>query len=269
MPPYVERILANLKEASNPDSDHNPPLSRFLSYLNHEQEGLAWFLYECISTRWMYGSVRLDYIRSLVDEIENLDGKFPLFPGSPQGKTIRQFVQENLETDELAYVQMMPPLVYETPVRSARANYSYAQRAPRRATASVAPQVVRTLSQQFESLTPQKSCILIHFIRKKDESQDDVLKISKNSEDSYTISYTDKQSNMKSKKSSLTRVEVINFLRLTLRMLTVDEEPFQSVQFTLPSMPAIMVSPKNLSSQTRDLIYDSVEATMDSWPVTL
>jgi hypothetical protein len=50
-------------------------------------------------------------------------------------------------------------------------------------------------------------------------------------------------------------------------MLTVDEEPFESVQFTLPSMPTIMVSPENLTSQTRDLIYDSVEATMAYWPV--
>ncbi len=268
VPGQVARVTENLQAATNPSGTHYPPIAQFLTYLNYEQEGLAWFLYECISSRWMYGVVRLDYIRSLVDEIENLDGHFPLFPGSPQSKTIRQFVQENLETDELAYVQMMPPLVYETPVRSARANYSYAQRAPRRAMASVVPQVVRNLSQQFESLQLEKSCIQIHFIRKKDESQDDVLKIWKDSADSYTITYTDKQSSMKSKKSSLTRVEVINFLRLTLRLLTVDEDPFQSVQFTLPSMPAVIVSPKNLSSQTRDLIYDSVEATMDSWPAT-
>jgi hypothetical protein len=63
------------------------------------------------------------------------------------------------------------------------------------------------------------------------------------------------------------RAAVINFLSLTLRLITVDEQPFESVQFTLPSMPAILVSPHNLSSQTRDLIYDSVEATMDFWPV--
>ena len=284
IPAVVRRVMDNLQAATDPNGTHDPTLQQFLTYLSYEQEGLAWFLYECISLRWMYGSVRVDYIRNLVDEIENLDGHFPRFPGSPQGKTVRQFVQENLETDELAEVQMMPPLVQETvytPSRPVRADYSYAQRAPLRRTTSFAPfsaesqfvptevpQVRRTLSEQFEAVQPKKEQIEVRFIRNKKTVEDDVMKICKVSEDSYNILYRDKNSGTNAKMLAVSRAAVINFLRLSLRLLTIDDEPFESVQVTLPCMPSVLVSPKNLTSQTRDLIYDSVEATMDFWPVT-
>ena len=104
-------------------------------------------------------------------------------------------------------------------------------------------------------------------IRSMNGSDDDVLTISQLSADSYNISYNDKQANLKSKTLAVPRAAVISFLSMTLRMLSVDDEPFESVQFTLPSMPTILVSPENLTSQTRDLIYDSIEATMNYWPV--
>jgi hypothetical protein len=93
------------------------------------------------------------------------------------------------------------------------------------------------------------------------------VSIFQKSADLYTIVYVDQQASLKSKTRDVDRAGVVRFLSMTLRLLTVDEEPFHSVQFTLPAMPSVMVSPKNLSSQTRDLIYDSVEATMNNWPV--
>ena len=39
------------------------------------------------------------------------------------------------------------------------------------------------------------------------------------------------------------------------------------LQVTLPGLPTIMVAPEDLDSQTRDLIYDSVEMTMNNWPI--
>jgi hypothetical protein len=295
-PPQVKRVQDNLQAATNPNGTHNPSLTQFLTYLNYEQEGIAWFLYECISIRWMYDTVPLNYIRSLVDEIEDLDARFPLFPGSPYTYTIREFVEANLDADELEEVQMLPPLVpqeeIQTPARPVRADYSYAQRAPfpplRRTsrlsqaqTHARVPQVTRitrTLSQQFDDLyaaslaapapaAPKKLSIEVRFIRNKKGSDDDVVSITQVSDDSYNILYKDKQANVKSATTAVPRAAVVSFLRMTLRMLTVDEEPFESVQFTLPSMPTILVSPKNLTSQTRDLIYDSVEATMNYWPV--
>ena len=302
IPVQVKRVYDNLKAAMDPNSMHDPRLSQFLTYLNYEQDGIAWFLYECISTRWMHGTVPLNYIRSLVDEIEDLDAYFPLFPGSPRSQTIRECVQANLTQDELDDVQMLPALIpqeeeqeqYQTPTRPVRSDFSYAQRAPfapLRRTAPVSqpqravpqvqravpqvqravPQVTRTLSQQFEELYSeppvQKMGIEVRFLRSKESSDDDVVTITQVSADSYNIIYRDKQASVKSKTLAVPRAAVMNFLSMSLRMLTVDEEPFASVQFTLPSMPTILVSPKNLTSQTRDLIYDSVEATMNYWPV--
>jgi len=316
LPVQAKRVYDNLKAAIEPNGTHDPSLTQFLTYLNYEQEGIAWFLYECISTRWMYDTIPLNYIRNLVDEIEDLDAHFPVFPGSPYTQTIRQFVEANLYQDELDQVQMLPPLVsqeyeccdttnsqsYETPTRPSRAEFSYAQRAPfapLRRTAPVSqtrvprvqrsvplasevpvapevplaqrsvPQVTRTLSQQFEELSVPKElkqAMQVRFLRSKKGSDDDVVSITQNSADSYNIIYQDKHASVKTKTLAVPRAAVMNFLSMTLRMLTVDEEPFVSVQFTLPSMPTILVSPKNLSSQTRDLIYDSVEATMNFWP---
>jgi hypothetical protein len=303
IPTEVKRVKDNLCAATDPDDEYNPRLSQFLTYLNYEQEGIVWFLYACITMRWMYGDVRLDYIRSLVDEIEDLDANFPIFHAFPQGMTIRQFVDANLSGDELNEVQMMPPLVavspeYETPrrpTRSARADYSYAQQPIRRSQfrpisplTQPVPEVHRktlssitaTLSQRFEALERAaleekesrdaaqklKLAVQIHFIRNKDESNDDIIKITQNSSDSYNIVYLDKDASVKSKTLDVPRDAVINLLSMTLRLLTIDEEPFQSVQITIPSMPTIILSPKNITSQTRDLIYESVEATMNYWP---
>ena len=107
LPAQAKRVQDNLQSATNPNGTHNPPLSQFLTYLNYEQEGIAWFLYECVSIRWMYNEIPLNYIRGLVDEIENLDANFPLFPGSPHNQTIREFVNANLNADELDQVQML------------------------------------------------------------------------------------------------------------------------------------------------------------------
>ena len=290
IPPQVKRVQDALHAATNPNNTHISRLSKFLTYMNYEQEAVAWFLYECISSRWMYGSVPVNYIRTLVDEIENLDGYFPNFPASPQDQTIREFVEANLTADELYEVQMLPALVpndsFVTPNRPVRSEYSYAQR-PLQRRASVSqgqhsvpqaqysvPQVhrvSRTLSQQFEELSQapkvRKPAIQVRLIRSMNGSDDDVLTISQLSADSYNISYNDKQANLKSKTLAVPRAAVISFLSMTLRMLSVDDEPFESVQFTLPSMPTILVSPENLTSQTRDLIYDSIEATMNYWPV--
>jgi hypothetical protein len=58
-------------------------------------------------------------------------------------------------------------------------------------------------------------------------------------------------------------------MRKILRMLTIDEKPFEYLQVSLPSMPTILLKPQNLTSQARDLIYDSMEMTMDDWPITV
>jgi hypothetical protein len=272
MPTHVETLIENLKEACNPDTEFDPPLSQFLTYLNHEEAGLTWFLYELITHRWMWANIRLDFVRDLVDEIENLDGCFPQFPGSPwTSKTIRQWLNENLSSEELEVVQMMPPL--EAPAYN---SYSYQtpQRVPRTYTAPPAPS---RPSRSYASggntpaPTPKENHSAIMFLLQREgetEKTDDKIYIFKEeSYDSYTIRYTEGDSKVKFVNSGLTGTKVVESMRKILRMLTLDEKPFEYIQVSIPCMPTILIKPQNLTSQTRDLIYDSMEMTMDDWPV--
>jgi hypothetical protein len=293
-PTQVTVAFDNLKAASDQEGFHEPPLSQFLGYLNYEQAGIMWLLYECITIRWMFGSIRVDYIRNLIDEIENLDGYFPAFPGSPQTLTIREFVENNLDADELDAVEMLPPLVAftpapaPTPVRATRADYSYAQKAPfhSRVNSSFSPvsppalqrtsrftptEPTRSLSAQFDALKNEVNVVvkpIIHFrfFRNDDKKTDDYVNITQKSGDLYNITHVDQDSNVKTRTMDVDRNGVLNFISITLRFMTIDEEPFKSIQLTLPSIPTILISPHNLTSQTRELIYDSLDMTMDNWP---
>jgi len=267
MPSHVETLLENLKAACNPDSDYDPPLSQFLTYLNNEQPAIAWFLYEAITHRWMWTNIRLDYVRDLVDEIENLDGCFPRFPGSPwTSKTIRQWINENLSQEELDVVQMMPPLSAELPNPE---DYSYST--PQRSRSYIAPPAPQRLSRSYAVSDERYPAMMFLLQRDGDddnEQTDDKIYVVKK-DDSYSIKYTDGQAKFKFITNGLTRSKVISSISMMLRMLTIDEKPFQYLQVSLPSMPTILIKPHDLTSQTRDLIYDSMEMTFDDWPVSV
>lgn len=266
MPINVEVILTNLKEACEADSTYEPTLEQFLSYLNNEQAGITWFLFEAITHRWMWSTPRLDYVRALVDEIENLDGYFPEFPGSPGNTlTIRQWVNQNLDEDELEYVSMMPPLVsqynysnergYQTPTRRTQ---------PATTNAPLRPTTAARAKPAYASI--QFRLLRDTDMSTKGGKTDDILSILKAGDDLYTVVYNDQHSDVKTRTNNLTQTQVTKFLSNMFRLLTVDDEPFETIQVILPGLPSIMVSPENLTSQTRDLIYDSVEMTMGSWP---
>jgi hypothetical protein len=220
----------------------------------------------------MWSSIRLDFVRDLVDEIENLDGCFPRFPGSPwTSKTIRQWLTENLTAEELDQVQMMPPL--EAPPTYTSYSYQTPQREPRTYVAPPAPErLSRSYAEGGEPAPASKPHhgAMIFYLQREGESEtsDDKIYVNKeDSYDSYIVRYTDGQSKIKFVSSGLSGTKVIESVRKILRFLTIDEKPFEYLQVSLPSMPTILIKPENLTSQTRDLIYDSMEDTMNNWPV--
>jgi hypothetical protein len=282
--PYVETVVENIRAATNQAGDHSPRLSQFLTYVNYEQDAMKWLLYEFIAIRWLWGSIRLDYVRGVLDEIDSLDSYFPSFPGSPSC-TIRQFVQSNLDEDELEYVQMMPPLVPMTPLPST----TYAAPPPLRRQSSTRTAfnnspIYPTLSERFAASAPAPSAsqtqakrvppIMIRVIRSLEANdRDDVIKITpkkatdENGEKLFTITYNDQDSSFSTKVKKMDEAAVLQYLSNFLRLLTVDEEPFESVQFTFPTLPTVLVTPKNLTSQTRELVYETVETMVANWPV--
>jgi hypothetical protein len=254
-PSQVRTFLDNLTTASYANSTYKPTYTQLVTFLNNEQIALKWFLYESIARGWMWGNVRVDFVQRLVDEIDNLDGCFPAFPGSPwTHMTIREWVNENLTEEQLGQVNMMPPLV--------ASNYSYGYSTPLRVPRPLNVPPIR------ETRSP-RALSKIEFRIMRDinsASKDDRITIMKK-DDSYTFRYLDSDSKLKFLTEGVSRENVIHTLRMTLRLLSIDEEPYQSIQVIIPSMPTILVKPENLTSQTRDLIYDSVEATMDNWPL--
>ena len=282
--PYVETVIENIRAATNQAGDHSPRLSQFLTYVNYEQDAMKWLLYEFIAIRWLWGSIRLDYVRGVLDEIDSLDSHFPAFPGSPTC-TLRQFVVSNLDEEELEYVQMMPALVPMTPLRTTTyaAPPALRRQSSTRAAADNSP-IYPTLSQRFAASASAPASapvqakraphIMIRVIRSLDaKDSDDIIKITpnkatdENGEKLFTVTYNEQYSSFNTKVKKMDETAVLQYLSNFLRLLTVDEEPFESVQFTFPTLPTVLVTPKNLTSQTRELVYETVETMVANWPV--
>ena len=241
----VDTVLNNLS------SGRQFPAQHYFTYMNEEQDALKWFIYECVASSWMWNSApRTEYIRVALDLLENLDSDFPAFPGSPAG-TVREFLTANLDEEQLDFVQMMPPLVRQ----SFCCNNC----------------VASPVASPVATPAPVYAKIQFTVIRDPTKSKnDDVILIERESDETFTYTYTDKTS-MATKKScrhtGLPMSQVMALLRNLLNLLQLDAEPFYGLQVVLPSTPSVMLKMKDLNSSTRDLIYDAVENVMDFWPV--
>jgi len=253
---YIETVQSNLSSAT---ANNSTPLTHFLTYLNEEEEGIAWLIYEICATRWMYGRVRTDYLRGLVYVLDSVDVHFPAFVGSPyDSMTIREFLEDQLTAEELDAVEMMPRLV-PNPPSIQRERFEARQR-------NLASARQQQQREQLQAILP----ITLRFMRPDLHSAHvDIINIYRMGEDAFKITFRDGDAKHKSRQRNLTRTEVMEYLSNTLRLVAIDEEPFANVQILAPNMPTVVIKPKNMTSQTRDLIYDTVETTMNNWPVSI
>lgn len=274
MPHSVEKAIDNLKCASDPLTHHNPSINDFLRYFNWEQEAIKWFLYECIAMRWMWGESRLDYVRDLIQEIDSLDSKFPIFPGSDGSLTIKYFLNNHLNDSERLYLGLMEPSISDDSDDSGESvsqlNMAFMQtppRVPHVPYTPPAPRKNKNLKKNSHSIHPSFDIIIQ---RDSSSKNDDLIRIIPDIlNDTYTIRYTDKTSSTPTKNTTgLTKEQVLNYLSITLRLLNNDKDPFECVQLIVPHMPTVIL-PTSMDSYTRDLIYDSLKMTMDNWPVNV
>jgi hypothetical protein len=60
--------------------------------------------------------------------------------------------------------------------------------------------------------------------------------------------------------------QVIAYIYRTITLLTLDEDPFQSVQFFVPGYPTLMIGVDKLKEQT-SYIIEMISNTMMNWPL--
>jgi hypothetical protein len=270
----IETVLVNLDRVRQV----NLSCFQFKQYLNfmEEEEGMKWFLYECIMRKHTWPSLEFGvFIRNLTDDIA-LDTGFPIFPGSPRNITVRAFLENHLSPPEIDFLDLMPGLIpvptYSNGFTGSRASFasptSSASSASTSASASPAPP---TSHNHLQARQKNASC-QIRIIRSLDgqDKEDDIIYLSKNG-DLFNFSYVDPTTingnPTRMIVKGLNSNEVLTRLSYTFRLMALDSLPFEAVQLLVPGYPCVVLPVKELDSYTRDLIYDTVDDTMKNWPI--
>lgn len=257
VPAPIKTVQVNLKAATDPQNRHNPSISQFLNFLNFpaEQEGVYWLLHEIVSSRWMFGEIRVDYVREIAKAID-IDIHFPHFPGAPDSSlTVREFLESNLSNKEFSSLHLDAAVPDAYAVED---NFE--------------DEEVEEVEAEVKVNYPTTHILII---RNKDaKAMDDDITILKTGRDSYIYRYKDTNAKMCSgethmtcQKVNISASEVIASLRYTLNFLVIDTMPFESIQVMIPGLPSIMLNTADVTAMNRDVIYDAMEMTMRNWPV--
>lgn len=255
LPNCVKIVIDNLKASADPRNTYNPPLTHFLTYFNNEQEGYKWFLYECIALEWFWGSKHMNYIRGIVPLID-IDSEFPNFPGSNNVVTVREFIESHLTEEELESLSIPP--------KKEAKEESYEYIVP--LVSSELPEVeLPVLLKEEEEKKYRNSSIEIRFIRSTtNKTNDDKLIIKKISNDIYSVlhrSHLDKIFTI----TEFSEKDLMDHLSCVFRLVSLDQDPFENIQFSFPNIPTVIL-PSKLDSSTRDLIYETLSLCFANWP---
>jgi hypothetical protein len=105
----------------------------------------------------------------------------------------------------------------------------------------------------------------IHLVKNlANEKLDDTVRIVKNLEDSaFELTFKDNGDPVIHKAYQMTRDNVCDYIHLLLKNLSMDEDGYQSIQFSLPAMPRMIVTASNLEdTYYRDHFLELVENSL-------
>jgi hypothetical protein len=122
-------------------------------------------------------------------------------------------------------------------------------------------------------MPPPHHSIMIHFIRRTangaaqtDESLDDTLRIQKLGENNVRVTYSERSEDGCLVDTTLmTYQKLIHYLYRVFWMLSLDEDPFQSVQFIVPGYPTTLIRVDALRPQLVG-VMDILTSTLWQWP---
>ena len=107
--------------------------------------------------------------------------------------------------------------------------------------------------------------IVIHIIRKLVTSTtDDVIEIYKSDENLFAVSYIDRDSRLRYSFDAYPD-QILRYLYSVFGMLRIDEEPFESVQITLPAHPPINVKIASLSESRIETFMRPLKWCLRNW----
>jgi hypothetical protein len=114
---------------------------------------------------------------------------------------------------------------------------------------------------------PSHRAIEFRFIRQTNQSQpDDILKITKLGENSVRTIYTERSDDgVVVDVHTQTYQSALVYIYRIFNLLTLDEDPFQSVQLFLPGYPTVLLSIATLRANI-PLLMESLAATCTQWP---
>lgn len=109
--------------------------------------------------------------------------------------------------------------------------------------------------------------IMIRVVRQNGvASNDDMVVINRVGLDRFSLKYTYGDTTRKTPYYiMLTDRTLLKWVRVLIRLLENDSEPFASVQIDFPIMPSIMVN-VNVLDKAYNTILDAMEFHIDNWP---
>ncbi len=110
--------------------------------------------------------------------------------------------------------------------------------------------------------------MLITFIRRPDvgPARDDTLEVIKLGENNLRIVYTERSEDGVLRDTSVMCYQrFLHYIWRLLWMLTIDNDPFQSVQFFVPGYPTVLIPVSTLNQHTVT-IMDILMTTCWQWP---
>lgn len=129
------------------------------------------------------------------------------------------------------------------------------------------------METRHNTMPPPNHPIYIHFIRRTmsghaqtDSRLDDTLRIQKLGENSVRVTYTERSDDGSLIDTTIMSYQkVIHYMYRIFWMLTLDEDPFQSVQLNVPAYPIILIRVETLREHLGGLL-DVLVSTLMQWP---
>jgi hypothetical protein len=109
--------------------------------------------------------------------------------------------------------------------------------------------------------------VRVHFLREgKPSTSDDLLLVRKIGENTVRVQYTENFGNSKvSEYIILNYNQYLHYMYRLLNLLTLDDDPFQSVQFMIPSYPSILFNVSHIQAKM-NTILEWLGNTCTNWP---